>query len=69
MCVDIRVLETLDRVADAIPVMENETLVQENVVVEVVTRSQTTLQQNGLTTCIPMVYLFVEMPWDATGPP
>ena len=50
VCVNIRVLETLDQVAGAILVMENETLVQENVVMEVVARSQTTLQQNGLTT-------------------
>ena len=51
-CVDIRVLETLDRVVDAIPVMDETPFVQEgeNVVVEVVARSQTTLQQNGLTT-------------------
>ena len=52
MCVDIRVLETLDRVADAVPVMGDMpfVLVRENVVVEVVARSQTALQQNGLTT-------------------
>ena len=50
--VNIRALETLDRVADAIPVMDEMPFVQvgENVVVEVVARSQTALQQNGLTT-------------------
>ena len=50
--VNIRALETLDRVADAIPVMDEMSFVQvrENVVVEVVARSQTALQQNGLTT-------------------
>ena len=52
MCVDIRVLQTLDRVADAVPVMDDIpfVLVRENVVVEVVAKSQTALQQNGLTT-------------------
>ena len=52
VCINIRVLETLDRVADAVPVMDDMPFVEmrKNVVVHVVTRSKTALQQNGLTT-------------------
>jgi len=48
-----RVLETLDRTAGAIPVMENAmpfVIVERNVVVEVVVRGRADLQQSGLTT-------------------
>ena len=55
LCVsmDARVLQTVDRVADAIPVLENNTVVvgeEGNVMVEVVNMTQATLQQIGLTT-------------------
>ena len=51
-CVN-RVLETLDRTAGAIPVIENAmpfVIVERNVVVEVVVRGRAALQQSGLTT-------------------
>ena len=54
MCVfvNIRVLDTLDRVAGATIVMGEMPLVQveENVVMEVVVRGRAALQQSGLTT-------------------
>ena len=51
-CANTRVLQTVDQVADAIPVMENDTVVERvgTVVVEVVNMTRATLQQNGLMT-------------------
>ena len=51
-CANTRVLQTVDQVADAIPVMENDTAVERvgTVVVEVVNMTRATLQQNGLMT-------------------
>ena len=52
LCVNIRVLNTLDRVAGAIIVMDEMPVVQveENVVMEVVVRGRAALQQSGLST-------------------
>ena len=53
-CANTRVLQTVDQVADAIPVLENDTIIVGDegsvVVVEVVNMTQATLRQNGLTT-------------------